>query len=32
MKHKVTDSYFMGLDDFKELIVCSDRIKEILEP
>lgn len=30
MTHKLTDSFFVDLDDFEELLVCSSNVKEML--
>lgn len=32
MMRKVTDSFYVDLDDFEELVVCSSNVKKILEP
>lgn len=32
MMRKVTDSFYVDLDDFEELVVCSSNVKEMLEP
>lgn len=31
MKCKVTDSNFVDLDDFEELVVCGSSVKKMLE-
>lgn len=30
MARKLTDSFFVDLDDFEELVVCSSNVKEML--
>lgn len=32
MMRKVTDSFYVDLDDFEELVVRSSNVKKILEP
>lgn len=32
MMRKDTDSFYVDLDDFEELVVCSSNIKKLLEP
>ena len=30
MTRKLTDSFFLDLDNFEELVVCSSNVKEML--